>query len=259
MKDMWYKLDNAAKLFPALNFNNQTSYFRLEAYLKEDVDKTILSQALTYALERFPTFSVKLKKGLFWYYFDYNDNNPNIFEETDILFSSVNTYKHNNFLFTLKYYKNRIALELFHALTDGTGGMEFFKCILYYYLKLSGKNIENDGSIKTLENGITYKESEDSFSKYYIKKVDKIPYEPKAYRFHGETYRGSFVSLINLKINLNDIKKVCKEYNTTITKYLVASYMKVKGFQWKKLFYYLLSCIILSLEELVWQKRLMLL
>ena len=55
----WYKLDNAAKLFPALNFNNQTSYFRLEAYLKEDVSATILSSALTYALERFPTFSIK--------------------------------------------------------------------------------------------------------------------------------------------------------------------------------------------------------
>ena len=37
MSEKWYKLDNAAKIFPAISHNDSSNYFRLSAVLKEEV------------------------------------------------------------------------------------------------------------------------------------------------------------------------------------------------------------------------------
>ena len=60
MSDKWYKLDNAAKIFPALSADDGSNYFRLCAVLKEEVKPEILKEALSTALTRFPMFSVKM-------------------------------------------------------------------------------------------------------------------------------------------------------------------------------------------------------
>ena len=73
-KDRWYKLDNAAQIFPVVSNKNETNTFRLSAVLKEDVDPDLLKEVLNKTLERFPTFKVKLKKGFFWYYLEENFN-----------------------------------------------------------------------------------------------------------------------------------------------------------------------------------------
>ena len=47
------------------------------------------------------------------------------------------------FLFRVSYYHKRIALEIFHALSDGYGGMQFLS-ITYNYLLLLGKDIDSN-------------------------------------------------------------------------------------------------------------------
>ena len=70
----WYKLDNAAKIFPVIYSKKDTSSFRLSCVFYEDVKYQYLEEALKEALKRFPTFCVKLKRGFFWYYFEHNYN-----------------------------------------------------------------------------------------------------------------------------------------------------------------------------------------
>lgn len=36
----------------------------------------------------------------------------------------------------MTYYQNKINVEIFHALTDGSTAIEFVKTIVYYYLNL---------------------------------------------------------------------------------------------------------------------------
>ena len=72
VKNKWYKLDNAAKLFPSLFKDSDRNGFRLTALLKEDIKKEPLAKALDETLERYPSYCVKLRKGFFWYYFDHN-------------------------------------------------------------------------------------------------------------------------------------------------------------------------------------------
>ena len=42
----WFKLDNAAKIFPAARKRNWTNVFRLSATLDEDIDVGVLKNAL---------------------------------------------------------------------------------------------------------------------------------------------------------------------------------------------------------------------
>ena len=49
-----------------------------------------------------------------------------------------------SFLFEVTYYRNRINLEVFHVLTDGTGAMNFLKTLVSNYLTLA-ENVEDSG------------------------------------------------------------------------------------------------------------------
>ena len=97
----WYKLDNAAKIFPAIYQNSDTNSFRISAVFTERIDSSLLDEALRKALLRFPTFCVKIKRGFFWYYFDHNYNKPIIKEENCLVNDSVRLRRNNGFMFSL--------------------------------------------------------------------------------------------------------------------------------------------------------------
>ena len=62
----WFRLDNAAKIYPAARSNRWNNVFRMSVVLKEEVKPEILQQALEDIIDRFPSFRVTLKKGFFW-------------------------------------------------------------------------------------------------------------------------------------------------------------------------------------------------
>ena len=74
----WYKLDNAAKIFPPTTDKYDTKTFRFAVSLKEKIDSKILKEALNVTLKDFPIFSSVLKKGFFWYYLEESDIEPEV-------------------------------------------------------------------------------------------------------------------------------------------------------------------------------------
>lgn len=66
----WFRLDNAGILFPGQNTNKWSNIFRVSIELKEEIDPDILKQAVKNILPRFPSFNVRMRKGLFWYYLE---------------------------------------------------------------------------------------------------------------------------------------------------------------------------------------------
>ena len=70
----WLKLDNAAKIFPGQNLRTWSNIFRIGAQLKSEIDPQVLSAALKNTLRRIPSFNVRIRRGLFWYYFEQNTN-----------------------------------------------------------------------------------------------------------------------------------------------------------------------------------------
>lgn len=220
MAKNWYKLDNAAKIFPAIFTKDDTNSFRISALFFEDIDEKTLELSLKEALIRFPTFCVKLKRGFFWYYFEHNYRTPIVSQEDSRVFNSIRLYKNNGYLFTLSHYGRRVSLEVFHALADGTGAMEFFKCICYYYLINLGKAIENNGEIKTQDVERSIAEADDSFNLNYDNHVKKHKNEEKAFQLKGRIYKNRWIGMVHALMSVDNLKEVAHRYNSTITEFI---------------------------------------
>ena len=54
----WLKLDNAAKLFPAIMSAELTSVFRITVFLKKPIKFSAIKEAVEISSRRFPYFSV---------------------------------------------------------------------------------------------------------------------------------------------------------------------------------------------------------
>jgi hypothetical protein len=103
------------------------------------VDKEILEKALNNVIKRFPAFRYKLKQGLFWCYFKYNEGIPEIQDDYKNPLLRINFKKNKGFMFRIRYFDKRISIEYFHALTDGTGGITFLLTLAGEYLRIKHK------------------------------------------------------------------------------------------------------------------------
>ena len=222
MKEKWYPLDNAAQIFPLVSKKRYTNSFRFSAVLNEEVEPNILKEALKETLKRFPTFSVRLKKGVFWYYLEQNDKDVVIREE-DPYFCESNDYKiQNDYLFNLSYFQKRISIEIFHGLSDGTGGIEFFKSILYNYLLMKNIEINNTGEVLTEDVEELIDEAQDSFKFNYEEKIGKTGKEVNAYKIDGKLHNYEWVDCIQAIMETDSLKEVSKKYDCTITQFISA-------------------------------------
>ena len=175
----WYKLDNAAKIFPPTTDQYDSKTFRFSVSLSEDVEEKYLLEALTETLKDYPIFHSTLRKGFFWYYLEESEAKPRVKKEERI--PCENMY---GLLYRVTYYKKRINLEVSHALTDATGAVEFLKFLTANYLKIK----YNLKDIPVMNTASTAEKSDDSFEKYYKrarihkKKIEKQSYKIKISR-----------------------------------------------------------------------------
>ena len=166
MQKYWYRLDTAALIFPATRRRNWANAFRVSACLKEDVDTEILQQAVDGLRQRFPSYYVTLRRGLFWYYLEESSEQVRVQRDYayPLTFMSSRELKHN--CMRILVYKNRIAAEFFHSLTDGRGGSIFLCNLIARYLELKeGITIPCEGLIRDLSETPSPEELEDSFLK----------------------------------------------------------------------------------------------
>lgn len=212
----WRRLDNTAKIFPVTANEKMTNVFRISVVLKEEIDPEILQKALEETLPSFETFGVKLRKGLFWYYFEDNTNIPVIEKELSYPCRYIDPCGGTQHLFRVSYYRNRINLEVFHAITDGLGAVNFLKELTCSYLSLkAGKHKTPRG-----ENAF---DLEDSYKKNYKKRQWKSYTTKRAYQITGEKYVLGKYSMIEGYVDLASLKKICKEKEASITQFIAAN------------------------------------
>ncbi len=218
----WYRLDNAAKIFPPSKNKYDAKIFRFSVSLKENIDKNILESALKITLEEYPIFKSILKKGFFWYYLEEANIKPVVVEEH---LRPCSAFDNGN-LFQVTYYKKRINLEVNHALTDGTGTLTFLKSLTANYInikyKIKNKEVINTASAKESSN--------DSFKKFKTGKVKKVVGSNKlAYQIKDEKFAENNLKIIEGIASVSDILKLSKSYNVTLTVYLTSVLIKSIG------------------------------
>lgn len=219
----WYKLDNAAKVFPDISGRKRTNMFRICMKLTEDVDSALLQQALESLKSRFPTFFVKMKTGMFWYYYEYNEYMPKVKPESPYICCLPDKRENHGYLFNVCYYANRISVEVFHALSDGTGVVELTKALVFRYLQLKGYPVESEGLVKTYDSNPHVMEIEDSFIKNYDNSGFNRGDTQYAHMPCGTAFgEKDGLGIINGKFPVEQIKNLAKESDCTITAYLAA-------------------------------------
>ena len=108
--------------------------FRVSVTLDEDVDRDILGSALETTVERFPSFRYSVRNGLFWWFLQKLENKPSVAPPSPLRPFSLNA--NGGYMFRLSSDGRRLDLDVFHALTDGTGAMTFLLSLTAEYLRL---------------------------------------------------------------------------------------------------------------------------
>lgn len=223
-KERWEKLDNTANLFPAIATQTMTNVYRISVTLTEDIDAKLLQQALDMVLPRFDTFHVRMRKGVFWYYFETNAKPaPVVRKEQDYPCRYIEPHDNNNYLFRITYYKRRINLEVFHVLADGMGSVNFLREITYQYLRLSHKELE-DGRHNNFSDD-TSLNTEDSYIKNFKKSYKKGYKTKRAIEVKGEKLLAGEISVLHGYMQIRQIKEVCKRYDVSINEYFTAVFL----------------------------------
>ncbi len=219
----WMSLDNAAKIFPASRSRNWSNVFRLSANMTERVDKSVLQIALDVTVRRFPSIAVRLKSGVFWYYIEEIPNAPAVLDEKPYPLSRMPFDDIRKCAFRVLVYDKRIAVEFFHALTDGNGGLVFLKTLVaeYIYQKYGVKVPSGDGILDRLEEP-----SQDELEDSFIKNAGPYPAsraDTDSYRITGKAERDGFKTNTTFILDADSVVAEAKKCNVTVTAYLVSA------------------------------------
>ena len=225
----WMRLDNAAKIYPAAKRRNWNNFFRISATLTEPIDTGVLASALDVTARRFPSIAVRLRRGVFWYYLEEIPKTPPIQPEKSCPLAHAPFHEVRQCAFRVLVYKNRVAVEFFHALTDGTGALVFVKTLLAEYLS------EKYGLSVPAEKGVlgrleepSPEELEDSFARY-AGDVTASRAESTAYHLSGTPERDGYKNLVTMMIPAEKLRACAKEHGVSVTELLCAAMMQAIG------------------------------
>ena len=222
MSRRWWRLDNAALIFPAIRRPNWINVFRQSITLRHTVDPALLQQAVEDLAPRFPSLYVRLRTGVFWYYLEEARQTPVVQPDYAYPLTHMHGRELSRCCFRVLYHNNRIAVEFFHALTDGSGGMIYLKTLAARYITLRyGAQIPATDGVLDLKQKPGPRELEDSFLRY-SGKVALSRSEPTAYRLRGTLEAGGFLHLTTGVIETKRLLAAAHEYGVTVTAFLAA-------------------------------------
>ena len=227
-RDAWFELDDNAKFYPLIMTENTQSAFRLVVELKESVDPRLLAKAADDVLDRFPSFKVRMRRGLFWHYYVRNDAPCKVDVDDGIVLKRIWETTNNHYLFRLSYSDKHINFEVFHVLCDGKASLEFIKTLLFRYFELCGKRMEVCDGILDYKSHADPSEFEDSFKKNYkpakISDIQVGSYAGKqtAYTVSGTKPMKAGLGVIRLAIPFEQLHILSRRYECSLTVFLSA-------------------------------------
>ena len=141
----WVRLDNASNIFLAARSDADPKVFRISAEVDHAVEPRLLQQALEATYERYRLYHAVLRGGMFWYYLQTSDLRPTVSPEHLPTCAPIYREDRRNLLFRVAYRRQRIILEIFHALSDGTGALWFLTDLVTAYLRAQGADAAGAG------------------------------------------------------------------------------------------------------------------
>ena len=222
----WVRLDNAAKIYPAARRKNWSNLFRQSVTLTEDVDVQVLQNALDVTVKRFPSIAARLRKGAFWYYLQQVESAPQIREEYSYPLVFMSNEEMRRCAFRVIAHEDRIAVEFFHSLTDGTGAMIFLKSLTAEYLEQKyGISIPAEAGVLDRRQEPQEEELEDSFLKYAGNVVASRK-DTNAWKMRGVPLPGGVLNLTCFRLPVKETLALAHNQGVSLTVFLSAVMMQ---------------------------------
>lgn len=227
------RLENAAIIYPCCRTRKYAAMFRLTVTMDAPVEPDLLDQALQTTMERFPSFGYTLRNGAFWWYLRRLNHKPGVGKTQPFLPFSFRS--NGGYLFKLGYEGACINLDVFHALTDGTGGMTFLLSLAAEYARLRyGSRVEYGKWVFDPREEPTPEEIEDSFDHFSGTK-GSLDSETRAYHVQGREERPGRLNNLRVSVDSDQLRSLARKHDCTVTEFvsslLFASLQEVRAAQ----------------------------
>lgn len=219
----WLRLDNAAKIYPAARSRKWTNVFRLSVTLREEVDVELLQRALDVTAPRFPSICARLRQGVFWYYLQQLPESPRIREDSSYPLTHMPRSELRRCAIRVIVYGRRIAVEVFHALTDGNGALVFLKSLLAEYLQQKyGIAVPAELGVLDRQQAPQEEELEDSFLKH-SGPICASRRSNDSWQLEGTPELNRFLHVTCLHLPVDILRQKAHQYQVSITEFLGAA------------------------------------
>jgi len=215
-------LDNAGLIFPAALRRHWSNAYRISFTFRDPVDPAILQQALDDAAPRFPSICVRLRRSAFWYYLEELERPPAVREDSCQPLVSMRRADVRRCAIRVLYYRCRMAVEFFHAVTDGTGAMIFAKSLAAEYVRRRyGADVPCREGVLDLREPPRRSELEDSFLEN-AGPVAAPRDDLNVYRPGGTLEPDRFLHVTAGIVDGEALHRRARERGVTVTAYLTA-------------------------------------
>jgi len=162
----WERLDNASNILLAARTNTDPKVFRISAELDHHIDQAILQQAVDEVYDRYPLYHAVLRRGVFWHYLQDSTLRPEVTTEQLPTCAPIYDPGRRTLLFRVTHYRRRINLEVFHALSDGTGALWFLTDVIAAYLHHREPKLA-EAITANQQTSLVQELTRDSFAEYF--------------------------------------------------------------------------------------------
>lgn len=218
----WMRLDNAALIFPAALRRNWSNAYRISFTFTDPVDPALLQQALDAVAPRFPSVLVRLRRSAFWYRLEELPHTPRVQADDSRPLRNMSMRDVRRCAIRVLYYRDRMAVEFFHAVTDGTGGMIFAKTLAAAYVRLRyGVEAPATDGVKDLREPPRESELVDSFREH----AGPVPAprdDRNVYRLRGTEEPDRFLHVTLGILDSDELVCRAKALGVTVTEWLCA-------------------------------------
>lgn len=217
----WYKLDNAALMYPLVARGESISVFRLAVQLNSPVDPVTLQYAVNDIITRFPSICGSVKNGFFWPYID-KPSVPIVVKEQTKVPGRPMPVDTRRSQIRINYFENQIAVEFFHSATDGTGGLIFLNSLLRCYFDRLGVETERRNCYDYRDTP-TPSEFRDNFANIAVaKNPPPLPPIIKSKKLKGTYLKNKKFVTVRGVCSAEQLHTIAKSHNATVTELLAA-------------------------------------
>lgn len=217
----WRRLDNAAKIFPSNSTVRDPKVFRFTCELTQEIEPMALQLAAERTAQEFPFFRFTLRHGFFWYYLEDTQSEVQVAQENETPCQPL-YIDSSSALFRVSYWKTRINLEVYHAVTDGTGAMEFLRTMVCYYLRHVHEDALRGTDLALGVDASAFQRMGDGFDKYYTGVRAKRGESPRAFRIKGERFAPGTLRVIIGDVPVDALLAAARSRNITLTVLIAA-------------------------------------